>query len=162
MAPAVSQHQSGPSCRSSLNTLIYRRKYRSGRGPERRRSGPHRYVDFRSCDNTLAQFRLGPSSVLIYTLDRAKAQTPTATTIDPMLIEKFTQAMRQNLRSGEAPFRKAYLRSVVGRIEVDDGEIRIMGRKDVLERAVSSGGMPLPQQVRGFVREWRTRQDSNL
>ena len=38
------------------------------------------------------------------------------------------------------PFRKAYLGSIVDRVEVDDHEIRIIGRKDVLEQAVQATG----------------------
>ena len=44
--------------------------------------------------------------------------------------------MRQNLTAGSTPFRKAYLRSLIDVIEVDDALIRIKGSKDVLERAV--------------------------
>jgi hypothetical protein len=44
--------------------------------------------------------------------------------------------MRENLTTGELPFRKAYLGSIVDRIEVDDCKVRIIGRKDVLEQAV--------------------------
>ena len=58
------------------------------------------------------------------------------------------------------PFRKAYLGAIVDRIEVDDREIRIIGRKDVLEQAVLANGGPVPG-VRSFVRKWRTGQDSN-
>jgi hypothetical protein len=34
------------------------------------------------------------------------------------------------------PFRKAYLESLIGNIEVDDDQIRIKGDRDVLEQAV--------------------------
>ncbi len=44
--------------------------------------------------------------------------------------------MRENLTTGSTPFRKAYLRSLIDVIEVDDTQIRIKGTKDVLERAV--------------------------
>ena len=40
------------------------------------------------------------------------------------------------------------------RVEVDDREIRMVGRKDVLEKAVLADGGPLPG-VRSFVRKWR-------
>jgi hypothetical protein len=52
--------------------------------------------------------------------------------------------MREKLTTGEVPFRKAYLNAIIDRVEVDDGEIRIVGRKDVLERAVLAGGGPTP------------------
>ena len=76
-------------------------------------------------------------------------------------VDRFARAMREKLSSGEIPFRKAYIRSIVDRIEVDDRCIRILGRKDVLEQAVLANGAPL-HRVRTFVPKWRTRQDSNL
>jgi hypothetical protein len=60
--------------------------------------------------------------------------------------------------TGEVPFRKAYLGAIVDRVEVDDHEIRIIGRKEVLERAVMGNGAPVPG-ARSFVRKWRTGQD---
>ena len=44
--------------------------------------------------------------------------------------------MRENLTNGSIPFRKAYLRTLIDVIEVDDKQIRIKGSKDELERAV--------------------------
>ena len=75
--------------------------------------------------------------------------------ISPALIERFGQIMRERLTSGEIPFRKAYIGAIV------DRQIRILGRKDVLEAAVTANGGPVPG-VRSFVRKWRTQQDSNL
>ena len=65
--------------------------------------------------------------------------------IDPAMIESFGRTMRQKLTSGSVPFRKAYLRSLVDVIEVDDAQIRIKGCKDLLERAIlaSRAGMSL-------------------
>jgi site-specific DNA recombinase len=68
--------------------------------------------------------------------------------------------MREKLTTGEVPFRKAYLGSIVDRIEVDDTVIRIVGRKDVLEQAVLANGGPVPR-VRSFVRKWRSLRESN-
>ena len=51
------------------------------------------------------------------------------------------------------------------RVEVDDCEIRICGRKDVLEQLVTGGAMPAGiarRAVRSFVPNWLGRQDSNL
>ena len=39
-------------------------------------------------------------------------------------------------RGEEIPFRRAYIRSVIDRVDVDDAEIRIFGRKTMLERLV--------------------------
>jgi hypothetical protein len=74
--------------------------------------------------------------------------------ISPIVVERFGQVMREKLTTGEVPFRKAYLGSIVDRVEVDDAEIRIVGRKDVLEQAVLAKGGPVPG-VRSFVRKWR-------
>jgi len=42
----------------------------------------------------------------------------------------------------------------VDRVEVEDHQIRIVGRKDVLEQAILANGGPVPA-VRSFVRKWR-------
>ena len=75
--------------------------------------------------------------------------------------ERFAALMRENVANGAIPFRRAYLRSVIDQVEVDDTEIRIHGRRDVLERLVMGNGAS-PAGVPSFVRKWRTRQDSNL
>lgn len=74
-------------------------------------------------------------------------------------IEAFTDLVRANVTSGAIPFRRAYIRSVIDEVEVDDTEIRIFGRKSVFERLVMGGGTPAG--VPSFVRKWRPRQDSN-
>ena len=93
-------------------------------------------------------------------LERARAGTRPAVEISPTLIERFGQIMRERLTTGEIPFRKAYIGSIIDRIEVDDHQIRILGRKDVLEQAVMVNGGPVPG-VRSFVRKWRAGKDSN-
>ena len=60
----------------------------------------------------------------------------------PAQIEQFGRVMRQNLTTGEILFRKAYLGSIVDRIEVDDREVRILGHKDVLEQCILATGSP--------------------
>ncbi len=69
--------------------------------------------------------------------------------------------MRENVTNGPIHFLRAYMRAVINQVEVDDAEIRIHGRKSVLERLVMGGGAT-PAGVPSFVRKWRTRQDSNL
>jgi site-specific DNA recombinase len=87
-------------------------------------------------------------------LERARAAVRPAVDISPIVVERFGEAMRERLTTGEIPFRKAYLGSIVDRVEVDDGEIRIVGRKDVLEQAVMANGAPIPG-VRSFTPKWR-------
>ncbi len=73
----------------------------------------------------------------------------------------FGKAMQDRLRRGEVPFRKAYIRATVERIEVHDKEAIIYGRKDNLRRRVAKGD-PTVGAVPSSVQKWRTRQDSNL
>lgn len=42
--------------------------------------------------------------------------------------------------------------------EVDDGTIRIVGRKDVLQALIAGKNFE-PGEVRGFVRKWRAGQN---
>jgi hypothetical protein len=91
-------------------------------------------------------------------LDRIGAQSACHTEIDPEAVERFGRAMRENLTSGEVPFRKNYIRSVVDRIEVDDEVIRIIGDKATLEQAVAGCAMG-HRGVRSRVPNWRATQD---
>jgi site-specific DNA recombinase len=78
-----------------------------------------------------------------------------------LAVDRFARAMREGLTTGEVPFRKAYIGSIVDRVEVDDTQVRIMGRKEILEQAVRSSGT-IPPVVHTFVPNWRPRQDLNL
>lgn len=86
----------------------------------------------------LAPLKAGPCDGLRLTTDR---------------IAQFSATMRERIMSGEVPFRKAWIGSIVDRIEVDDREIRIHGRKDVLEQCVLGGAKPTGV-VRSSVRGW--------
>ena len=93
-------------------------------------------------------------------LDRISCSDTDTGTISPEAIEKFGRAMRENITTGDTPFRKAYIQSVVDRIEVDDEVVRITGSKATLEqviagKAVGSAG------VRSFERNWRAQGESN-
>ena len=69
--------------------------------------------------------------------------------------------MRENLTNGSIPFRKAYLRTLIDVIEVDDKQIRIKGSKDELERAVLAS-RPGPNRVRRSVRSGAPDTISNV
>ena len=94
-------------------------------------------------------------------LERARSGTRAVEDISPIVVERFTRTMREKLTTGEVPFRKAYLGSLLDRIEVDDGEVRIVGRKEVLEQAVLAARQG-EAGVHSFVPKWRPRQDLNL
>ncbi len=93
-------------------------------------------------------------------LDRARAQCGTVTTIDSAKIDAFARLMNEKLDTGDTNARKTYIRSIIDTIEVDDNAIRIIGSKDVLQ-AVIAGKQTANGNVRGFVRKWRARRDSN-
>ena len=92
--------------------------------------------------------------------DRATAGRRPIVDVGSATVERFGNVMREKLTTGEVPFRKAYLGAIVDRVEVDDCEIRIVGRKDVLEQAVLKNDGPL-LGVRSFVRKWRPVGESN-
>ena len=95
------------------------------------------------------------------TLERARGSRRGQVVLDASHVEAFGRLMRERLTTGEISFRKAYLGSIVDRVEVDDHRIRIFGRKDVLEHALVTGAGSASPGVRTSVRGWRTRRDSN-
>ena len=93
-------------------------------------------------------------------LERAKEHSAPQLQIDPALIERFGRTMRENFSTGSIPFRKAYLRSLIDVVEIDDHQVRIKGSKELLEKAVlasqnGQGGCSQPST------RWRARRDSN-
>jgi site-specific DNA recombinase len=92
-------------------------------------------------------------------LDRIKERS-SAASIDRVKIERFGALMRENITTGDIPFRKAYLRWLIDAVEVDDGLIRIHGSKSTLEQAVIAGSQA-DKGVRSFVRKWRSLGESN-
>jgi site-specific DNA recombinase len=93
-------------------------------------------------------------------LNRARCGVRAKADVSPEAVEKFGALMRGRLLEGDTPARKAWIGAIIDRIEVDEGTTRIMGRKDVLEQAVTNGGQITPG-VRTCVPKWRTGEDSN-
>src|SRR5262249_6613451 len=93
-------------------------------------------------------------------LDRMVVATRTGAAITPARLEAFSQLMREKLDTGDAKARKAYLQSVIARVEVDDRRIRVLSDRAALA-AAATGQNTHTTKVRGFVRNWRTRRDSN-
>ncbi|MEQ1713393.1 MAG: hypothetical protein ABL908_18620, partial [Hyphomicrobium sp.] len=71
-----------------------------------------------------------------------------------VLIAAFSDIVGERLVKGDIPLRKADLRAIIDCVEVDEGTIRLFGRKDVLEQCVMAGTSATPG-VRTFVPEWR-------
>ncbi len=82
--------------------------------------------------------------------------------ITPELIDQFAELMRKRLREGEPGLRQYYVRSIVGRVEVGDAELKIVGATKALEHAMGRVGSQPHIPVPNIEREWRARQDSNL
>lgn len=64
------------------------------------------------------------------------------------------------ITTGKTTFRKAYLRSIVDAIEVDDKVVRIHGSEASIEPAVIAGEQ-IGKGIRSFIRKWRSLGDSN-
>jgi hypothetical protein len=83
-----------------------------------------------------------------------------AAAINTEKIEAFARPMSDELDTGDTTTRKGYIRSIIDAVEVDDGAIRIVGSKDVLQAAIA-GKQAENGNVRGFVRKWRATTVSN-
>ena len=70
--------------------------------------------------------------------------------------------LRDKLHNGPAELKQAYARLAMREVSVKDKEIRITGSKTVLARPLPGASKKARLQLLSFVREWRTRQDSNL
>ena len=95
------------------------------------------------------------------TIDRLTATRRAQAQISPEKLDAFASKMRTKLDTGDAQARKAYLRSVISRIEVNDQKVRITGDKATLADMIA-GRQTLAGNVRGFIGNWRTRHDSNV
>lgn len=58
--------------------------------------------------------------------------------LTPEVIDAFSRTMRDKLETGDTQLRKAYLQSVISRIEVEDTNIRNMGNNRTLAAAVKA------------------------
>ena len=93
-------------------------------------------------------------------LDRMAQHARDGAAITPERIEAFAALMRRKLSEGDAQARKAYLRSVISSIEVDDQKIRIIGQKAALADLIA-GRQTQAANVRGFIRKWRATVDED-
>ena len=82
-------------------------------------------------------------------MERVKERAAPQIRIEPEFIVRFGRMMQENFSTGAVPFKKAYLQSLIERIEVDDDLVRIRGSKDLLEQAVlaSQRGQPWCSQT---------------
>ena len=91
-------------------------------------------------------------------LDRIAVQANTRAMITPQQLAAFSQLMREKLDSGDTQARKSFLQSVISKIEIGDGKIRIVCDKATLAAVIAGRQGQVP--VRGFVRNWRARREA--
>ena len=97
--------------------------------------------------------------------ERAQAVTESSSqqSITPEMVRKFARTARSRIRIDGGGYRRDHLRALAQRVEVADKEVRIMGSKSDLLRALAAGSGVGPARpgVRSSVLKWRTRRDSN-
>ncbi len=83
--------------------------------------------------------------------------------ITPQMVRKFARTARERIRIEGGGYRRDHLRALAQRVEVADGEVRIMGSKGDLLRtlAAASGVKSATPGVRSSVLNWRRGWDSN-
>ena len=85
--------------------------------------------------------------------DRASAllNTISQKSITPQMLRKFASTARDRMRLPGSGYRRDHLRALAKRVEVDEGQVRIMGSKgDLLRTLADPAG-----QVPSFVPKWR-------
>ncbi|MFT0858948.1 hypothetical protein [Ancylobacter sp. G4_0304] len=66
-------------------------------------------------------------------LERTENQGAAASQLDPDKLARIGQLTRSTITEGEMPSRKAYIRSLIDAVEVDQHVVRIHGSRTVLE-----------------------------
>ena len=97
--------------------------------------------------------------------DRASAMLESAgqKAITAPMLAKFAQTARHRMRLPGGGYRRDHLRALAQRVEVAEGEVRIMGWKSDLLRTLAAvgGAGTAPGAVPSFVPKWRSGWDSN-
>jgi site-specific DNA recombinase len=97
--------------------------------------------------------------------DRGEAaQEQAGQPVTPQALATFARHAGKRMRDAAGGYRRDHLQALAQRVEADDREVRIMGHKSALLRALvaSGGGKTAGICVPSFVPKWRARGDSNL
>ncbi len=93
--------------------------------------------------------------------ERAQAmlQNSGSKVVTPQMLSKFARTARQRIRLEGGGYRRDHLRALAQRVEVADGEVRIMGSKSRLLQALVANGSVNSVPIQGL--KWRRGRDSN-
>lgn len=93
--------------------------------------------------------------------ERAQAmlQNSGSKAVTPQMLSKFARAARQRIRLEGGGYRRDHLRALAQRVEVADGEVRIMGSKSRLLQALVANGSVNSVPIQGL--KWRRGRDLN-
>ncbi len=93
--------------------------------------------------------------------DRAQAmlQNSGRKAVTPEMLHKFANTARQLMRLESGSYRRDHLRALAQRVEVDTGEVRIMGSKSRLLQTLVAGSGVNAVPTQGL--KWRMGWDSN-
>jgi chromosome segregation ATPase len=77
--------------------------------------------------------------------------------VTPDMVKTFARTARERIRIDGGGYRRDHLRALAQRVEVADKEVRFMGSKSELLRALAAahGGQSAANGVRGSVLKWR-------
>ncbi len=79
--------------------------------------------------------------------------------VTPEMLKRFARTARQRMRVGGGGYRRDHLRALAQRVEVDEGEVRIIGSKDRLLQTLAANGNAAAVPIQGL--KWRRGWDSN-
>ena len=93
--------------------------------------------------------------------DRAQAmlQNSGQKAVTPQMLRKFATTARERIRLESGGYRRDHLRALAQRVEVAEGEVRIMGSKSRLLQTLVAGSGVNSVPTQGL--KWRRRWDSN-
>jgi site-specific DNA recombinase len=92
----------------------------------------------------------------------AMLETVSQNSITPQMLRKFASIARDRMRVEGGGYRRDHLRALAQRVEVDTGEVRIIGSKTTLLRTLAAGAAGATSgAVPSFVPKWRSGRDSN-
>jgi site-specific DNA recombinase len=90
---------------------------------------------------------------------QAMLKSSGAKAITPHMVRIFANAARQRIRNDDGAYRRDHLRALAQRVEVAEGEVRIIGSKSWLHQTLTANGGANRAPTQGL--KWRKRWDSN-